>query len=298
MHKEERALRINQIRCGIAIFFCLAMFVLVFFGVILHIFMEPDEFLLEVGAQSFRMFTVQSNMLVAFAAVLCIPFEIDGLRNRNYHLPRWIVVCMYVGVTCVTLTFFVAVCILSPFTGFKHIMLHQSNLFLHTLCPVFSIILFLFVNTDHNIKLRHSFIALAPVLLYGIIYVIMAFVIGEDKGGWRDHYKFNQFIPWYFTYVILMLFVFGLSNLLRIGHNKMHSKRKKEVIWAYQNSPKYNKPTIEEAVIALAKDQKSHDLGGDVIVPRRIIKMFEEKYHSGKSVTELGQIYLEEYLTT
>lgn len=296
MKDKERALKINQQRCVVAIVFCSIMVALVFTGVVRNIFMEPDAFVKEVGAKTFRMFTVLSNMLVASTAMLCIPFEVDGLRNHNYHLPRWIVVCMYTGVTGVALTFLVAITLLGPIAGYKLMMLQRSNLFLHTLCPIMGILLFLVVNTDHNIKMKYSFVAIAPAFTYGVIYVIMVFVIGEEHGGWRDHYHFGDFLPWYVAFVLMMLLVFGLSNLLRVVHNKMHVKRKKEMVWSYQNSPKYDMPTIEGAIIALAQEQKKLDRKGEIIVPRRIILMFEDKYHSGKALEDLCQVYLREYL--
>lgn len=296
MKDKEKALRINQQRCVVAIVFCSLMVALVFTGVVRNIFMEPDAFVKEVGAKTFRMFTVQSNMLVASMAMLCIPFEIDGLRSHNYHLPRWIVICMYVGVTCVALTFLIAITLLGPIAGYKLMMLQRSNLFLHTLCPIMSLLLLLVVNTDHNIKFKHSFIAIAPVFLYGVIYVIMVFVIGEENGGWRDHYHFAKIMPWYCMFVVMMLLVFGLSNLLRVAHNKMHEKRKAAMVWGYQHSPKYDLPTIDEAIEALAREQKELDRGGDVIVPRRVILMFEDKYHSGRSLEDLCLVYLNEYI--
>lgn len=84
MKDKEKALRINQQRCVVAIVFCSLMVALVFTRVVRNIFMEPDAFVKEVGAKTFRMFTVQSNMLVASMAMLCIPFEIDGLRSHDH----------------------------------------------------------------------------------------------------------------------------------------------------------------------------------------------------------------------
>lgn len=97
-------------------------------------------------------------------------------------------------------------------------------------------------------------------------------------------------------FVVMMLLVFGLSNLLRVAHNKMHEKRKAAMVWGYQHSPKYDLPTIDEAIEALAREQKELDRGGDVIVPRRVILMFEDKYHSGRSLEDLCLVYLNEYI--
>ncbi len=53
---------------------------------------------------------------------------------------------------------------------------------------------------------------------------------------------------------------------------------------------------VEEAIVILARENKKNDAGGEVIVPRRIIKFFENKYQSQKPLSYLCGVYLEEYL--
>ena len=126
MEKTKNALRINRARCIIALIFSIIMASTVFIGVVKNIMSTPDEYVKEVGYKTFRMFTVLSNMLVATCAVLAIPFEIDGLRHRNYHLPRWIIELIFVGATGVSLTFFVTICILAPYAGFNLMLFQRS----------------------------------------------------------------------------------------------------------------------------------------------------------------------------
>ena len=64
----------------------------------------------------------------------------------------------------------------------------------------------------------------------------------------------------------------------------------------YQNAEKYDLPTIEEAIQKLASENKVKDKGGEVVVPRRIIKIFDKKYQSGKPMAYLCGIYIDEYL--
>jgi hypothetical protein len=137
---------------------------------------------------------------------------------------------------------------------------------------------------------------LIPIAIYAIVYLISAIIIGQDNGGWRDHYHFNEFIPWYYVFVIIFAVAFGIANLLRAIHNHMHKRDKLATEKYYQNAPEYNLPTIEEAIKTLAKENKQYDAGGEVIVPRRIIKFLENKYQSGKSLQELCNIYIDEYL--
>ena len=302
MEKTKNALRINRARCIIALIFSIIMASTVFIGVVKNIMSTPDEYVQEVGYKTFRMFTVLSNMLVATCAVLAIPFEIDGLRHRNYHLPRWIIELIFVGVTGVSLTFFVTICILAPYAGFNLMLFQRSNLFLHSICPVLSILFFIFVNDDHTIDFKASILAMIPIIIYSILYMILAIFIGEERGGWRDHYRFNQLyigsfhVPWPVVLVLALLVVFAILTLLRLFHNKIHKIRKAQLERYYQESDEFNFPTINEAISKLAQYEKAKDKGGEIIVPRRIIKMMEKKYQSNIPLNELCNMYVNEFL--
>ena len=265
--------KINRIRCILGLVVSCLIMIFVFGSVVYNLVQNPSLVKAQVGLQTFRMFTTLSNMVVAFTAVLCIPFEIDGLRNKNYHLPRWIVICLYVGVTCVTLTFIVAITALSIVEGFFTMMIKNTNLYLHTLTPICGILLFIFINSDHKIKFSTSFISLIPVLIYALLYGIMVFAIGVENGGWSDHYKFNVYSRWYIVLPVMIILVFGLSNLIRYLHNIVHNKTKMIIEQYYQNSKDYDYKKIEDAIIALAKQEKQNDKGGELIIPRRIIKI-------------------------
>ena len=268
----------------------------VFVGVVINLLAMPTELVKEVGIKTFRMFTVLSNMLVAFSVAMTIPFTVDGIRQKNYHLPRWIVNLTFISVTCVSLTFIISLTLLSAYAGFVRMMASGSNLFLHTLVPIASIISFLFINTSHNVKFKTSFYALIPIFVYAIVYLISAIFIGEGNGGWRDHYRFNAVIPWYFIFIIIFALAFGVANLLRAVHNHMHRRDKSDTEEFYINSNEYDLPSIEEAIVKIARENKQMDKGGEIVVPRRIIIFLEKKYQSKKPLSELCQIYINEYL--
>ena len=273
-----------------------AIVVLVFISIVINLLAAPTEIVEEVGVKTFRMFTVLSNMFVGVAAAMTIPFAVDGIRQRNYHLPRWIVNLTFSSVTCITLTFLVALTILSPQAGFARMMLKGSNLFLHTVVPVLAIVSFLFVNAYHTIKFKTTFLAMVPMFVYAMVYLVSAILIGEENGGWRDHYRFESLMPWYYVLVLMLLLTFGIACLLRVIHNAMHRCDKLANERYYQSAAEYDYPTIEEAIRKIANDNKVHDVGGEVIVPRRIIKFFEKKYQSNKPMSYLCGVYLEEYL--
>ena len=302
VQKQKNALKVNRARCIIALIFSVIMFSSVCIGVVRNLMAEPDEFVQEVGYKTFRMFTVLSNILIGSCAFLAIPFEIEGLRHRNYHLPRWIVELIFVGATGVSLTFFVTITILAPYAGFKLMLVQRSNLFLHTICPILSIIFIIFVNDDHTIDFKSSLFAMIPVIIYSVLYMILAIFIGEENGGWRDHYRFTQLyigsfnVPWPIVLLLALGVVFGLLTVLRLLHNRVHALRKQHIEKYYQQAEEFNYPTIREAVENLAIYERKYDKGGEVTVPRRIIKMMEKKYNSGIPLSDLCNLYINEYL--
>ena len=295
-NKVNNFKKTHAINSWINLILSIFIVICVFMAVVHNLLAMPDELVQERGIKTFRMFTVLSNMLVATSFAMTIPFAVDGIRQKNYHLPRWIVNLTFISVSCVTLTFLISVSILSPNAGYKVIMASGTNLFLHTLVPVSSILAIIFVNSYHTIKFRATFYTLIPIFLYATVYVVSAIFIGEENGGWRDHYHFKKLMPWYFTYAMILVLGFIIANALRLAHNYMHRKDKRNTENYYQNAPEYNLPTIEEAIKHLAKENKQYDKGGEVIVPRRIIKFLNNKYNSEKSLNELCNIYVNEYL--
>ena len=269
--------------------------IFVFISVVRNLITLPTDQFPEVGTKTFRMFTVLSNMFVAITSAMCIPFAVEGIREKNYHLPRWIVNLTYISVTAISLTFVTTITVLGPTQGYVLMLFKRSNLFVHTLVPIFSITAFLFVNTYHTIKFKTLLYAMIPVFLYASVYFISAIIVGEDNGGWRDHYRFTEIMPWYLALVVMMSAAFGLGCLLRFVHNKMHQKDKVNFENYYMNDEEFNYPTIEEAVRHLANENKKYDTAGELIVPRRIIKMFIKKYESNKPLHELCSLYVDEY---
>lgn len=295
MDRKKDVIALNRMRCINALLLCTIVIVGVFVGVVIKLVAEstvldPDE-----GIRSFRYFTVLSNMLMAFTAALCIPFEIDGLRNHNYHLPRWVVESLYCGVCCVTVTFTFAVCLIAPIQGAETALLNKANLYLHLICPLAAILLFIFVNDDHRIPFKHSFIIFIPLLAYMFIYWLKVFVIGESNGGWRDHYYTNVYFPYWIAMVAVPLIGFALANVIRVLHNKRHKMKKAETENYYVTGSDFECGSIEAAIAKLAGREKTIDRGGEVIVPRRLILMLKKRYRSDLPIEELCKEYLSAY---
>ncbi len=299
--KRLNALKINNIRCILAVIVCASICCMVFFAVVFHLLTDPTELIKEVGWQSFHLFTILSNLVMAVVAGMCIPFAIDGLRYHNYHLPRWYVTLLFMATCGITITFVIAGTVLSAAVGFYRVMIFKHNIIIHTICPILSILLFIFLNSDHTVKLKSSFIAIIPLMTYAFLYAVMVFAIGEEAGGWRDHYQIYRVLEHVSIPVALILvFIIGVvvSNLLRLAHNAVHKRRKAAVERYYQQAEAFAYDDIQSAIEALARLDRQHDMGGELTVPRRILAMMDRKYQSGLSVRDMCKIYIDEYYRT
>jgi len=240
--KSPNALQINRNRCILAIIVCSLICILVYLGVTDQVLRDPDPLIKEVGWKSYHMFTILSNLLMAVAAAMCIPFAVDGMRYRNYHLPRWYVNLMYAGTTGVAITFIIALTVLAPAAGFYRVMLFSNNLLLHLTCPILSILLFLFINSDHQIKWKDTIIAITPVCIYMAMYLILVFAVGEESGGWRDHYQIYrilEIIPMPLLIVLFAFISFVIAAALRLAHNAIHRRERQDYINCVFISPAY-----------------------------------------------------------
>ena len=248
----------------------------------------------EAGIGTLKMFTTISNVIAAFSAAMCLPFQIDGLRRDRYNLPSWIVILMYVGTVGVFLTFFTAITLISAYQGFVKTMLSQSSLFMHTINPLLITTLFVLVVSDTRIKFSYSFISIIPVVIYTVVYFIMVFVVK----AWNDHYKTNAFFPWPISFVLMMTVSFGICQLIRILHNLTNKHITRSIVRYYKESPDFEFPLITNAIAHLAKlESEFYYEGDDVYIPVDIIQLLSDRYEANKlPVDILYDIYLENYL--
>ena len=292
--KIVNARRINKMRYISGIVICSLVIIYTLLAFMLNLIDYYGHKDSEAGAGTLRMFTTISNLIAAFAAAMCLPFQIDGLRRDRYKLPSWIVVVMYIGTVGVSLTFSMAVSVISIYQGFYKTMFNDSNLYLHTICPILIILLFLLVISDVKIKFIHTIIAMVPVLGYMLLYYIMVFVTKQ----WRDHYYTDAFIPWPVSLVLLLGVAFGICQLVRLIHNLTNKHVTKSIERYYKESPDFDFPIIANAVAHLAKlESRFYYEGDDIYMPVDIIQLLSTRYKADTlPVDILYDIYLENYL--
>ena len=297
MIKEKRianARDINKMRFIVGLAICLIVIFLTMFSLSLNISNFYNDVSPEAGIGTLRMYTTLSNILAALAASICIPFQIDGLRKNKYKLPRWVVEVMFVGTVGVFLTFFAAITFISIANGFSYAMFFHSNLFMHTLNPIFITLLFTVAVSDWKIKFSRAFFTIIPTFIYAFVYFIMVCVVKS----WRDHYHIINVMPWPISFILIMLVAFLIALLLMFLHNSMNKIVNKNIERYYKESPDYEFEKITNAIEKLAKEEsKYYSEGDDIYIPVDIIKLLSERYNTSTLPLDIQyDIYLESYL--
>jgi len=211
--------RLSGKRCLATMISSAVVFICVLIGVTMNLTTLYDENFDHMGLRTFCMFTVNSNLLCALGMIMTVPYTIDGMRKKRFHLPDWLVCFLFAGVTSVSLTFLISLCVLSPVKGFV-LIFTGSRFFLHGLCPILAIAAFCFFIHSHVISFRESLYALIPVMLYAMVYYFMVEILGPDNGGWDDFYGFFTHIPSWVSLLSFMPLTFSIASVVRILHNR------------------------------------------------------------------------------
>ena len=288
----DRAMKITKRQCQLAFFSAAVVVICVCVGVTMNLTTIADENFDHMGLRTFCMFTVNSNILCAAAMAMVIPYTLDGLRTHNYHMPRWIVDLVYMGVTAVALTFLVSLFILSPAKGFV-LIFTGSRFFLHGVCPILAIVAFCFFMSEKRLTIRDSLLALIPVLIYAIVYYVMVAVLGEEKGGWNDFYGFLSRLPHWIPLTAIMPLTFLIATGIRVLHNRSYDKRKADESAFFTQL--FADADVRKIVAAMARSHSSAKIL-DIVIPSRIITIMLEHSKSDATLEECCEIYLKEYM--
>ena len=260
-------------------------------GVVMNLTTLHDENFDHMGIQTFCMFTVNSNILVAIGMALVIPYSIDGLRKRYFHLPNWLVIFLLAGTVSVTLTFLVSLFVLAPFKGFV-LIFTGSRFFLHGVGPILSFIAFSFFLSDHFVSFADCVLALIPVFIYASVYYVLTVLIGPEKGGWNDFYGFNTYLPVYIPMLLILPITFCIACLLRFFHNRSFLRLREVTV-----KDEFSEDYLRREIIDLAKQNASEDrMHTDIVIPRRFIKFLIENTDNDTTVREGCILYLNQFL--
>lgn len=173
------------------------------------------------GTQSFRFFTVDSNILAAVMSAVMLVYNIKRIKNINAEIPQAVRLIKFMSTVAVTLTMITACFFLSTVYSLET-MISGSCFFLHLITPLLAIFACTVFEADRKMSFKQMLSGLVPTIVYGTVYVIMVLILGKANGGWEDFYSFNSGIlenKWYLSIFIMLFGTFLISLALRAIHN-------------------------------------------------------------------------------
>ena len=188
-------------------------------------FMKPVELLVVSGIENYKFYTADSNLLMGIISIIFIVYLLRLKHHKIDSIPNGVYILKMIGTSCITLTFVVTLCFLSPMYGF-YAMYNNANLFFHLIIPLLSVITYIFFE-KHDNKYKYAILGIIPMFIYGIIYAtnILVHVNNDGLTFKYDFYGFLQGNINNIYFVIPIIFLVGyLISLLIIFLNKKLAK--------------------------------------------------------------------------
>ena len=156
-------------------------------------------------------YTQDSNLLSLIASIIYLVYSFKD------NIPKWVSILKYISVLGLTVTFLVALFILTPMYDFNItlIFFEPTMLFHHLICPVVAFISFVFFE-KHDIKgWKDSLRACYFTIIYAVVTVLLN-VLKIIKGPYPFLFVYEN--PIYISILFFFVIVvgsFGVSSLIR-----------------------------------------------------------------------------------
>ena len=145
--------------------------------------------------ESFRYFTVLSNVFCAFTALILLLSELFGA------MPAWAVALKYMGTVAVTVTFLTVCLFLLPATrSIQGLFSNGTEIVMHLVTPLLAIFSFLCFE-GHDLSAWAIPLAVLPILLYGWLYLQRVVL----QRAWPDFYGFDRGGRWKLSFSLMMV---------------------------------------------------------------------------------------------
>lgn len=163
-------------------------------------------------------FTLLSNIFLSITALVT---AIIKMRRKNTppSLDTWYLTAATAGM----ITFLTVVLFLAPMRAMNgkdyFDLLLEPMFFLHFLNPVLAAISFMFLLKDHKTTLNSRLIAMLPILIYAIPYVLFVVILQI----WPDFYGLTFGGKYYLmplVFAVFSLISFLIASVLSYFHNK------------------------------------------------------------------------------
>lgn len=181
------------------------------FALFLRGFRKDGVWKLSSGLFGLRYFTLLSNLLCGFSALLV------AITVTEHGLPFGVWLLKYVATAAVTVTFVTVMVFLGPTLGYKS-QLQGSGFYYHAAGPLLAILSFCFLERFHTLSFSLSLLGLLPVILYGLLYAWKVLLCPKTR-RWEDFYGYAKGGHWLLSAVAMLLGTFLLCVLLRFLFN-------------------------------------------------------------------------------
>lgn len=176
-------------------------------------------YLIMADRSSFRMFTIQSNLLAGIAAGILVVLEIMILCGKKEKLPLWsrivkMVTTIGVVVTCLVVVFYLSFVAVSM--GYSYFVMFETyNLFFHLLTPIMAVLSFVFFERGKDIDFKYTFLNICHLVVYMIAYAINVFTHLDANGKATRKYDWYYFVTgdlWLIIPEALALLIIGYGS--------------------------------------------------------------------------------------
>ena len=188
-YMNKRNIIISLIINIIIVLFTVSSAIMMFTG---FKFMHGIDILSVSHIEMFKFYTVDSNLLMGLVSLLFLIDEIKLLKGKIKEISTFKYILKLTSTVGVTLTFLTVFLYLGNIVdGGVVILLKNSNLFLHLLIPILSIISFIFFERTNKIKVKYVFLSIIPTIIYSLIYTINVLIHIENS-------KVSPVYDWYY----------------------------------------------------------------------------------------------------
>lgn len=179
-----------------------AIFVLEVVGIFLSAF--------AYGWGLFVYYTQLSNIFALLVSASFVTYGICAIVSKSYIIPLWLKLLRFMVTCCLAVTMIVVFVVLIPMIGeggFRLMVLVNATPYHHLICPLLSIISFIFFELKPELNIKHTLVALVPTIIYGLVMVLLN-LLRVVEGPYPFLLVYNQ--PWFMT-IVWAIAIFGLA---------------------------------------------------------------------------------------
>ena len=275
--KNVHLINLFKWRSKVTLAACIVTLVLTSGSVIYGIVTDTPE----IVKTEFEWFTVDSNLFMALATMMIIPFAIEGIQKKRLTYPKWAQRIHYAGIINTTLTMVFVLFVISWYD--PQLAFGEENFFLHIVCPLLVLISFFMVESVHPLTRVDNIRSLFPFAVYAALYIINVVFLKK----WDDHYMLNTFLPFYISLPLVTTLIYVIGWVIRIVHNRLlkYRETKLKMVWNEDLDP----ITVKIEVYSLGTHAGLYQEKDSVSVPYDILEQVSERF--GVGLEELSRAY-------